>query len=131
MDCRTALKDAASGSLKAMADRLMWAGILAGAVATVVLLVRLLVLVTFPVSTPLIAWLLILDERRTAEQVEQARARLRRGIHQNGPGRDGTAIDWDTEPPPLREFAFDGLLALGFAVVALGVLGAVLGWWVL
>lgn len=59
-----ALHIAASGTLDAMRNRAMWRDIGTGIVAKMVLVVRCAILVTFPVSVPLIACMIMLDEHR-------------------------------------------------------------------
>ena len=79
-----AFKISALGAMDGIIDREMWEDIGAGLFAVFVLLVRCLILVTFPVSVPLIAVLIMLDERKRARDSIEARARMRRGMHHNG-----------------------------------------------
>lgn len=72
------------GTIDGMLDRKMWKCIGGGMLAAFFLLVRCLILVTFPVSVPLIAVLIMLDERKRARDSIEARARMRRGMHNNG-----------------------------------------------
>lgn len=72
--------------LGGLVDDELWRGLREGAFAVLVLVVRLLLLALAPVSVPLIAWMIVHDRRRRAEQDAETRARLRRGLHQNGPG---------------------------------------------
>lgn len=86
MDWRQSLKRASWGTFAGMADDEMWGRIGLGILAVVVLLLRIVFVLTYPISTPIIAWLLILDERKRDEQVARRRAKMRAGMHQNGPG---------------------------------------------
>lgn len=86
MTFREALKTIAAESLRNLGEMDMWGDMVAGLVAVFLLAVRLAVLVTFPISLPLIAWLMIVDEQKRAREFEALRAKLRRGMHQNGPG---------------------------------------------
>ena len=79
-----AFKISALGTLDGMHCRKMWEDIGGGMLASFVLLVRCLILVTFPISVPLIAVLIMLDERKRARDSIEARARMRRGMHNNG-----------------------------------------------
>lgn len=75
---KQALRATAIGTLKALGYRNTWEDLLSGAIALVVLAVRLLILLTFPISVPLIAllarhWLNELDgKRQTIRQQMQA-----------------------------------------------------------
>lgn len=89
MTYREAIKNAAYGTLLALTDRWMWKNIGDGLFGIAVLLLRLLVFLTYPISTLLLAWGLMADERRTAEQIEALRKQLKDGIHRNGPSNFG------------------------------------------
>lgn len=84
MSARYYLKVAVQGTLDAMVCRRMWDDIGNGLLAIVVLALRLLILVTFPVSQPLIAWMLWKSDRINREHLAEARARLRAAMHRNG-----------------------------------------------
>lgn len=71
-------------TLHILASESMWIDIRRGIFAIMQLLIRVLVLITFPISTPLFAWASIRQERRMAEYEAKARERLRADIHRNG-----------------------------------------------
>lgn len=50
-----------------------------------VLVARIVMVLILPISAPIIAWLLLRQDQRVVGDADKARARLRRGIHQNGP----------------------------------------------
>lgn len=79
-----ALKAAARTAFTALGPSEQWRDIGNGMIAVLVQLIRLAILLSFPFSTPLIAWLIQLDERKTAVQRAEARERLLQQIHQNG-----------------------------------------------
>lgn len=45
---------------------------------------RVLMILTFPISIPLMAWAIYADDRRNRKQAEEIMQRLRKGICQNG-----------------------------------------------
>lgn len=81
---RQALRAAAATAFTSLGRSEQWRDIGVGVLALVVQIIRLGILFTFPISTPLIAWLIQLDERKTAIQRAEARARLAEQLHQNG-----------------------------------------------
>lgn len=46
---------------------------------------RVLMIITFPISIPLMAWAIYADDRKNRKQAEEIMERLRKGIHRNGP----------------------------------------------
>lgn len=85
MSARYYLKVAIIGTFDAMVCRRMWGDIGNGILAILVLLLRLLILVTFPVSQPVIAWLLWKSDKFNRERLDEARARLRARMNSNIP----------------------------------------------
>jgi hypothetical protein len=78
---------AAQGSFAGIADSETWRDIGLGMLALLVLALRVLILVTFPISTPLIAWAIWADERKRAREMAAYSARAAFLRHQqNGPG---------------------------------------------
>lgn len=84
MKYHQALRTAAVESVLCIADRKAWRTLAAGLYGLLFIALRIVMLVTFPVSVPLIAWLIQHDSHRRLEQAQLARAQLIAGIHQNG-----------------------------------------------
>jgi hypothetical protein len=84
---REALRTAVVGSFTALAEPAAWKDIGMGLIGLLAQAIRLCILLTLPISAPIIAWLLVLDDRKRAAQLDEIHARLRRGIHQNGPSK--------------------------------------------
>lgn len=86
---RQALRKAACETLTMLAHPDVWSdlgrALRDGVWSILFLLVRLGLLLAFPLSIPLVAYLMVLDERKRAAHEIEIRAKLRRGIHQNGP----------------------------------------------
>lgn len=82
---KKALRASALGTFTALTYADTWRDIGAGIFAVSVQLLRILLLVLFPVTIPLFAWLIIRDTKRRAEEEPKRRAALRAGIHKNGP----------------------------------------------
>lgn len=81
------LKIAALGTLDGLVMRDTWTEIWIGLLSCIVMAIRVLILVTFPISTPLIAWLIWLDDRKHERDAAAATVRLLRDIHRNGRSR--------------------------------------------
>lgn len=64
--------------LGGIVDEELWDAMREGAFSIFVLVVRLILLVLFPISVPLIAWMVIHDRKLRDEQQEEFRARVRR-----------------------------------------------------
>lgn len=67
-----------------LSEKHMWTHLRIGVNAGVALILRIAILVAFPVTVPVIAWLLIKEERDRPAREAEARTRLRAGIHRNG-----------------------------------------------
>lgn len=78
------LKIAAEGTLFGLVASDTWTDLCVGLLAVVTLALRALILVTFPVSTPLIAWLIWVDDRKHERDAEVITKRLLSDIHRNG-----------------------------------------------
>lgn len=58
-----ALREAAADNIRCLAHRAAWRDLKNGAIALVFLLLRVVMLLTYPVSTPLMAWVILANER--------------------------------------------------------------------
>jgi hypothetical protein len=83
---RKLLKDAfVEIILGGLVDEELWKALREGAFAALVLVVRLILLAIFPISVPLVAWMVIHDRERREKQQAEFRIRVRQEMHQNGP----------------------------------------------
>lgn len=85
MPWRDALKTAVIGNLEAPFEGRVWMEIATGVCAVLLIVLRLLLLMVLPFTVLLTAWLIRRYEMKTARNTAEARARLRRWMHQNGP----------------------------------------------
>ena len=77
------LKIAAAGTLYGLVARETWTDLGLGMLAVLVMVLRVAILVTFPISTPLIAWLIWLDDRKFKRDAATTTERLLRDMHRN------------------------------------------------
>lgn len=77
-----ALKIAARDTIGCLLTPKAWREVCAGAVALAFILLRLLMLVTFPISIPLVAWCRFADARARAgyDPMEAVLRKARRGV---------------------------------------------------
>lgn len=64
--------------LGGLVDHVMWRALRDGLIGTMALILRILLLALFPISVPLIAWMVIHDRKRREEQQAEFSARVRR-----------------------------------------------------
>lgn len=84
MTYREALCAAIVGSFRALAMKNTWRDIGNGLLGILVQIVRLLIIISLPFTVWVVAFLIQMDERKTAEQREKIRKMLIQGIHKNG-----------------------------------------------
>lgn len=79
------LKIAAEGTLYSIVAQDTWRDLCLGLLAVMVLALRFAILLTFPISTPLIAWLIWwLSDRKFKRDAAATTERLLRDMHRNG-----------------------------------------------
>lgn len=81
---KEALKRAAIGSLKGLVWRETWTDLLFGVAAALLLCSRVVTVLTYPISTPLIAWVLMRETNRREAKATEIRRRMRADMHKNG-----------------------------------------------
>lgn len=67
-----ALREASADNIRCLAHPSAWRDLRTGAVALAFLLLRLVMLLTYPVSTPLMAWVILENERAQHRSARRA-----------------------------------------------------------
>lgn len=67
-----ALREASADNIRCLAHPSAWRDLRTGAVALAFLVLRLVMVLTYPISTPLMAWVILQNEREQHRAVRRA-----------------------------------------------------------
>lgn len=95
------LRAEAAASVTMLGHRSMWDDIVTGAWGCFALAIRLLILMLFPISVPLIAWIVVKDKKLRLVQEAEARKRMRAAYLQAyGPAASTLHLDAPQQKEP-------------------------------